>query len=234
MTATSFAIAVGGDDTVTGLHYAADASTKLQTAVILGHGAGAPQESPFMRHFARGLASRGVEAVTFNFLYMERGRRAPDPAAKLEATYRTVIETVRERMPTATTRIVIGGKSMGGRIASQIASGDDAVSVDGLVFLGYPLHPPGRPERLRSAHLPSIRAPMLFVQGGRDPFGTPDELGPILSAFVNTTLYVVDGGDHSLRVRGRDAAPVERIYGDVQDAIVAWITRTGRAAGDDV
>ena len=106
--------------------------------------------------------------MTFNFVYMERGRRAPDPAAKLEACYRAVIDTTCVQVPTVRTRPVVGGKSMGGRIVSQVVAADpDALGVAGLVFLGYPLHPPGRPERMRDAHRPSIRVPMLFAQGSR-------------------------------------------------------------------
>ena len=116
---------------------------------------------------------------------MERGRRVPDRAPRLEACYRAVIGGVRARPAAAGRRLFVGGKSMGGRIASQAVAGDAQAgrspTVDGLVFLGYPLHPPGRPDKLRAAHLPSIAAPMLFVQGSRDAFGTPAELRPVLS-----------------------------------------------------
>lgn len=105
--ATPLSIPIGAGDAVAGLHYA-PVSTSLETAVVLGHGAGAPQIHPFMTHFARGLAARGLDATTFNFLYMERGRRAPDSAPKLEACYRAVIETVRARIPSASRRLVIG------------------------------------------------------------------------------------------------------------------------------
>ena len=175
MLSTGFEVSVGPDQSVRALHYAAATSTESPAALILGHGAGAPQLSPFMTHFAKGLAGRGIDVVTFNFVYMDRRRRAPNPAAKLEACYRAVIETTRERVPAARSALFVGGKSMGGRIASQVVAADpDGLGAAGLVFLGYPLHPPGRPEKMRSAHLPSIAAPMLFVQGSRDTFGTPD------------------------------------------------------------
>ena len=192
--------------------------------MILAHGAGAPQLSPFMRQFAEGLARRGVDIVTFNFVYMERGRRAPDPKARLEATYRAAIETTRAAVTTPGARLIIGGKSMGGRIASQVAASDASpVEVDGLIFLGHPLHPPGRPERRRDAHLPSVAAPMLFVQGSRDTFGTRDEIQPVVDACQAARLHVVEGGDHSLKVRGKDALLLETIYSSIQDAIAEWI-----------
>jgi predicted alpha/beta-hydrolase family hydrolase len=118
---------------------------------------------------------------------------------------------------------VIGGKSMGGRIASQIAAaGEDGVA--GLVFLGYPLHPPGRPDKLRSEHLGRIRAPMLFVQGSRDAFGTPDELRAALAgAKAAAELLVVDGGDHSFKVPKRGALSQDQVYDGVLDEIVRWL-----------
>ena len=161
--------------------------------LILGHGAGAPQRSAFMVAFANELAERGVDVVTFNFLYTEQRRRVPDRNDRLEQCYRAVIDTVRER---GAPRLAIGGKSMGGRIASQVAAAA-AIDLAGLVFLGYPLHPPGKPDQLRYKHLPAIRAPMLFVQGSRDAFGTPDELRPILHELaVPTELFEIEGGDH--------------------------------------
>lgn len=222
---TPFAVALDSGDAVGALAYAAAPSAALDATVVLAHGAGAPQTHPFMTHFARGLASRGLDVVTFNFLYMERRRRAPEPAARLEACYRAVIDATRQRVASAARRLVVGGKSMGGRIASQVVAGSDDLAVGGLVFLGYPLHPPGRPERPRSAHLPSIDAPMLFAQGSRDTFGTPDELRPVLAGCSSAELFVVEGGDHSFKVRGTDAPSPDEVYARVQDAIVAWMRR---------
>ncbi len=229
--ATPFSIALDGSDPISALEYraATEASAGLGATLILAHGAGAPQTHPFMTAFAGGLSSRGVHVVTFNFPYMERGRRVPDPGARLEACYRTVISAVRERQSDTGQRLFVGGKSMGGRIASQTvaraAHAELLLGVDGLVLLGYPLHPPGRPERLRSAHLPSITAPMLFVQGSRDAFGTPEELRPVLTGCSRAELFVVDGGDHSLKVRGRNAPTEAEVRATVQDAIIAWCRR---------
>ena len=239
---TPFTIPLTGTDSVSAIEYPADspaattgATAVLDTTLILAHGAGAPQTHPFMTAFAGGLSRRGVHVVTFNFLYKERGRRVPDPAARLEACYRNVIAAVRERQPGTGHRLLVGGKSMGGRIASQVVAADRRAGVspgvDGLVFLGYPLHPPGRPEKLRAAHLSAIAAPMLFVQGSRDTFGTPDELRPVLAGCRSAELFVVDGGDHSFKVRGRDAPTEAETHARVQNAIVDWIGR--RLRSDD-
>ena len=229
--ATFFTVSLAGTDSVSALDYPAEAgaATAIAATLILAHGAGAPQTHPFMTAFARGLVRRGIHVVTFNFLYRERGRRAPDPAARLEACYRAVIAAVRDRQPGTDRRLLVGGKSMGGRIASQVVAADTQAGVspgvDGLVLLGYPLHPPGRPERLRAAHLSAIAAPMLFVQGSRDTFGTPDELRPVLAGCRSAELFVVDGGDHSFKVRGKGAPAEVEIHAGVQDAIGGWIGR---------
>jgi predicted alpha/beta-hydrolase family hydrolase len=181
---------------VTALLYPAPTRGRAGVRLILGPGAGAGQTSAFIVEFATGLAARGIDAVTFNFLYGEEGRRTPDPNDRLEACYRAVIAAVRPQMSSAD-RLAIGGKSMGGRIASQVAAAGIA-HLAGLVFLGYPLHPPGRPDRLRAAHLPDIKVPMLFVQGARDAFGTPEDFTTDhVAARAVTDLYVVADGDHS-------------------------------------
>jgi uncharacterized protein len=193
--------------------------------LILGHGAGAGQSSGFMVSFATALAARGIETVTFNFAYMEQGRRLPDSKDKLEACYRAVIESVVHRKG-ARGRLAIGGKSMGGRIASQVAAAG-APEVAGLVLLGYPLHPPGKKDQLRDKHLAQIKAPMLFVQGARDAFGTPPELRPILKKLkVPVELYEVAGGDHSFKVLKSAGVAQEDIYKAIQDRIDQWLRAT--------
>ena len=205
------------------MSYPAATKHRAGVTLILGHGAGAGQTSDFIMSFASGLTARGIDMVTFNFLYREQGRRIPDPNDKLEACYRAVIEAVREQMNSGRDALAIGGKSMGGRIASQVAAagiGDLA----GLVFLGYPLHPPGRPDRLRAKHLSDIKAPMLFVQGSRDAFGTPDELRPIVTPLEPPAdVYPVEGGDHSFKVRKGAGVSQEDIYRAIQDHIAAWL-----------
>ncbi len=222
---TSFNVLVTDSTAVTARRYPAAADSPLHATLILAHGAGAPQASPFMTQFASGLADRGIEIVTFDFVYMEQRRRAPDRAPKLEACYRAVIDATRAGMPTARPRLLVGGKSMGGRIASQVVAKDaHDLGVAGLVFLGYPLHPPGRPEKRRDAHLPDIDAPMLFVQGSRDTFGTEAELRPVVESCRRARLHVVEGGDHSLKIRGKGAPPHEEIYAQVMDVIAHFVT----------
>src|ERR1700730_2035139 len=208
---------------VTAVVYPASSKSRAGVTLILGHGAGAAQSTGFMVRFATELAARGIDAVTFNFFYTEHGRRAPDTSDKLESCYRAVIETVRAQRKLGRNRVAIGGKSMGGRIASQVAAagvGDLA----GLVFLGYPLHPPGKPEKLRAEHLSKIKAPMLFVQGSRDSFGTPDELRSIIEKLnPHTELYVVEGGDHSFKVPKSASVIQEEVYRAVQDEIARWL-----------
>ncbi len=208
---------------VTGLVYPASPSARAGVTLILGHGAGAPQSSDFMVSFAEGLARRGADVVTFNFPYMEIGRRLPDRSETLEACFRAVIATARGREDLAAGRLVIGGKSLGGRMASHVgAAGLDGLA--GLVFLGYPLHPPGQPEKPRAAHLARIRQPMLFVQGARDAFGTPEELAPILAPLGPAArVHVVEGGDHSFAVPKRSAGPQSEVFARAQDEIARWL-----------
>ena len=194
-----------------------------RAVLILGHGAGAGQRSTFMVDFARSLSSSGIDVITFNFLYTEQRRRIPDRGPALEACYRAVIETARAQVASARRCLFIGGKSMGGRIATQVAAADRDVPLAGLVLLGYPLHPPGKPEQLRARHLPEVHRPMLFVQGRRDAFGTPAELTPILERVTPAPrLHVVDG-DHSFKLSKKDPAAQADVYADIQRTIAAWI-----------
>jgi uncharacterized protein len=209
---------------VTALRYPA---TARGFTLVLGHGAGAPQTSEFMVTFARAFARRGLTTVTFNFPYMEARRRMPDRAPVLEAAFRAVIEALRARPDWGCDRLVIGGKSMGGRMASHVAAAR-VEGLAGLVFLGYPLHPPGRPEQLRAAHLARIREPMLFVQGAHDTFGTPEELASIVAPLGPTVrVHVVQGGDHSFKVGRRGPVPQEEVFVRVQDEVAGWARGLG-------
>lgn len=210
---------------VTALLYSAAKPKRSGVTIILGHGAGANQLSGFMRLFAAGLAERGVDVVTFNFLYTEQGRKIPDPGPRLETCYRAVIDAVIKHKKLKGNRLVVGGKSMGGRIASQVAAinGDD---IGGLVFLGYPLHPPGRPDKLRSEHLPQIKAPMLFVQGSRDAFGSTDEIAAVIKKLkLPAEIFAIDGGDHSFKVPKSGGVSQPDVYERAMDQIVAWLSR---------
>jgi len=208
-----------GDHVSTAVVYAVEGVPTA--ALVLAHGAGAPQSHPWMVAMAEAIATRGIEVVTFNFLYTEAKRRVPDRPPVLEATWRSAIEAVRALSDGR--RLFIGGKSMGGRMATQVAA-QEGVDVAGLVLLGYPLHPPGKPQQPRTAHLPRVRAPMLFVQGSRDPFGGPEELAPHLVGLApGTRLFAVEGGDHSLVRPKRSGESPAATKARVAEAIARFI-----------
>jgi predicted alpha/beta-hydrolase family hydrolase len=193
------------------------AASKPFARVILAPGAGAGRKHAWMIAYAKGLAARGLETITFDFAYMAAGRKRPDPAGKLEDRWIEVAEEFASPLP-----LIIGGKSMGGRIASQVVA-RGAVSPRALVFFGYPLHPPDRPEVRRDAHLPAIRVPMLFVQGSRDDFGGEDELRPLVKRLPTAQLRIVQGGDHSLQVRKMDGVPQADVDRAVLDDVTAFV-----------
>jgi predicted alpha/beta-hydrolase family hydrolase len=170
--------------------------------------------------YATALASRGVDVVTFNFPYIDATRRVPDRAPILEACFRAVVANSFTTPRLAGHALFIGGKSMGGRIATHLA----AQGLDGLrgvVALGYPLHPPGKPDQLRVAHLPHIAVPVLMVQGERDAFGSPREVEPHVAAVPGgATIHAVKGGDHSLHVKGVKS---EQMRDDLAGVIVDWM-----------
>jgi predicted alpha/beta-hydrolase family hydrolase len=168
---------------------------------------------------ASGFAERGIATATFDFPYMSTGRKVPDKAPVLEAAWRDAVESARREF--SGLPLYIGGKSMGGRIASHIASQGGAGALAGLVFLGYPLHPPGRLEQRRDQHLPAIGERMLFVQGSRDAFGSADEIRQLLPALQHAELHEIAGGDHSFKVPG-GAAKQAPILPGILDAVAAW------------
>ncbi len=193
--------------------------SEFKKALILANGAGANMESPFMRTFARGLAERGILSVLFNFPYQEKSRKIPDRPALLEETYHAVLAHAAAEFGLAESRIGIGGKSMGGRIASQIAA---KTKCRKLVFLGYPLHPPGKPEKLRDAHLYAIKADMLFISGTRDPFCKPELFEAVLAKLPTAHSLQIEGGGHSLEVP-RKTGSQEDVYIRAQDAISRFL-----------
>ena len=205
--------------------WAAAAGGRAQASVVLGHGAGNDMDSGFMRDAFSGLVRRGCACLRFNFLYKETGRKIPDPRPKLEAAFRAAAGFAGDRLGSAP--LILGGKSMGGRIASHVAA--TGLPAAGLLFFGYPLHPPGKPEALRDAHLYSIGCPMLFLSGTRDPFATPALLEGVVGRIGGAaTLHWIEGGDHSLRVRGK---PPRETLDSVLDTAVAWIERLPAQAG---
>ena len=195
-----------------------DGPASAARTLVLAHGAGAPMDSPFMEFFARELGGRGVRVVRFEFPYMHtrrEGRRPPpDREPVLLATWREVIGDLG-----GPEGLVIGGKSLGGRMASLIA---DELGVRGLVCLGYPFHPPGKPDRLRVAHLANLRTPGLIVQGTRDALGSRQEVeGYELSKSIR--IHWIEDGDHSLKPRARSGRTERQSLGEAAEAVAGFV-----------
>ncbi|MBK5920772.1 alpha/beta hydrolase [Rhodothalassium salexigens] len=206
-----------------------DGPADATTTLVLAHGAGAPMDSAFMDRVAHGLGTHGVRVVRFEFDYMARRRtdgvkRPPEAQAKLLARFTRVIDRVAEQAAPAGGRLALGGKSMGGRMATLLAAQGvgDAVAV-----FGYPFHPPGKPERLRLDHFPALGCPVLIAQGSRDPFGTRDEVaGYPLPATVH--LHWAEDGNHDLKPRKASGRSHDDTIDDAVAAVARFLTDPGR------
>ena len=188
---------------------------------VLAHGAGAGMRHPFMRDVAERLAARGVATLRYQFPYMEAGGKRPDPPAVAHATVRAAVDAARAACPELPT--FAGGKSFGGRMTSQAAADGGLEGVRGLIFLGFPLHPPKRPGTDRAAHLADVRMPMLFLQGTRDDLADLALLRPVLDGLGDAaTLHVVDGADHSFAVLKRSGRTGVQVLDELCDAVAAW------------
>jgi uncharacterized protein len=214
-----FDVALENDRATTSNHYAAEKPAGV--LFVLAHGAGAGQQHPFMVKTATGLAARGIDVVTFDFPYMHAKRGAPDKAPVLESCFHRVIDASRARKGLGGHRLFIGGKSMGGRMATHLGA-QEVGGLKGIVVLGYPLHPPGQPDKLRVAHLPAITVPVLIVQGEKDTFGAPDEFKPHLKTMkAPVLLHAIAGADHSLTVRSKKGADV---FEGILTFVADWIS----------
>jgi uncharacterized protein len=178
-----------------------------RSTIVVAHGAGAGMDHPFMVGFTQAMNEEGVATLRFNFPYMEgEKKRAPDRAPVAIAAWQAAFELARSRSSAPDEPIWASGKSFGGRMASMAVG--EGMAASGLVFLGYPLHPPGKPERVRAEHLYEIEVPMLFLQGTRDPFATPEVLQPVIAKLSpKAVLHPIEGGGHSLEVRGAKRDP---------------------------
>ncbi|OPY06452.1 MAG: Alpha/beta hydrolase family protein [Syntrophaceae bacterium PtaB.Bin038] len=196
------------------------------TGVIVAHGAGNDMEHPLLASFADGLAGAGYPAMRFNFPYKEKGLKLPDPPAKLEKAWAAAFRVFREESGVHAARIVAAGKSMGGRIASQMAS-DGTLPVDGLIFLGYPLHPEGDPSRLRDAHLYRVGVPMLFFAGTRDRLCDVATLRGVLGKVTAPwELEIVEGGDHSFELPRAAGVPQPDVFARIVNTSIRWLEET--------
>lgn len=197
---------------------------RARACMVLGHGAGAGMTHPYMTAISDGLAARGIMSLRYQFPFMERGGRRPDPPALAHSTVRAAVAqavSVAMSLP-----LLAGGKSFGGRMTSQAQAAAALPGVAGLVFFGFPLHPAGRPSTDRANHLSAVRVPMLFLQGSRDALAetgllvaTVEALGPA------ATLHLVDGADHAFAVPARQGTGPSQTLADMLDAFDAWMSR---------
>jgi predicted alpha/beta-hydrolase family hydrolase len=197
------------------------------TSVIVAHGAGNDREHPLIATMSQGLAEAGFLTLRFNFLYREKGRRAPDPQDTLVLTWQAVYQFLKGHPVYGADKIVAAGKSMGGRVASQMVA-DGLLPANRLIFLGYPLHPPGKKERMRDAHLYHIRIPMLFFVGTRDPLCDLAQLRGVLARLeAPSHLEPMEGGDHSFRLRKSADTTQQEIYNRILQQTVNWLRNQG-------
>jgi predicted alpha/beta-hydrolase family hydrolase len=195
---------------------------KPRACYVLAHGAGADMRHSFMNEVADGLADRGIATFRFNFPYMEKKQRRPDPPAVAHATIRAAVAEAARLCPGVT--LVAGGKSFGGRMTSQAQSRAPLPGVKGLAFLGFPLHADGKPSAERAEHLAGISVPMLFLQGTRDKLADLDTLTPVIMALgAKATLHEVEGGDHSFAVLKKSGRTNDAALTEVLDTLAAWI-----------
>ncbi len=221
------------DTTVAAALYPAEGDRPLDALFVFAHGAGAGHFHPFMANYANGLAARGVTVVTFNFPYMEQRRKTPDRAPVLEDAFRRAIAGAVAHRHVKASKLFIGGKSMGGRIATHLGANlerwPEAPEPSGVVAFGYPLAPP-RSKRTgdRVTHLKMLTVPTLIVQGTRDPFGGPDE---IKEAIADATpppaieIVAVEGGDHSFAVLKSSGRDQTAVHAEIQDTVAAWMKK---------
>ena len=188
---------------------------------VLAHGAGAGMRHPFLESISQRLAEQRIATLRYQFPYMERRSRRPDPPAVAAATVRAAVAEAARIAPDLP--LVAGGKSFGGRMTSTAQAEEPLPGVRGLVFLGFPLHPPGRPDDKRAEHLAHVQVPMLFLQGTRDDFAALKLLQPLVKGLgERATLHLVEGGDHSFRVLTKSGRSEGEVMGEVVSTIVEW------------
>jgi predicted alpha/beta-hydrolase family hydrolase len=189
---------------------------------VLAHGAGAGMDHPFMSAVAEELAQRGIATLRYQFPYMERRSKRPDTPKRAQATVRAAVAAMDSLAPGLA--LVAGGKSFGGRMTSQAQAASPLPGVRGIAFLGFPLHPPGRPSTERATHLFDIRIPMLFLQGTRDEFAACDLLAPLVARLgAGATLKLLADAGHSFHVPARTGRRDAEVRGEMLDALAAWI-----------
>jgi predicted alpha/beta-hydrolase family hydrolase len=192
---------------------------------VCAHGAGGNINDRAVQQTAKALRSRGIGVVRFNFLYKEKGSSRPDPMPRLKECVTAVVARTRDEIRPET--LIIGGRSMGGRAASMLAA--DGFECDGLFLLAYPLHPPGKPDQLRDAHLPAIRAPVICFNGTRDPFCTPSLMEEVLKRVkTDWKMHWVEGADHSFHVLKSSGKTDAQVLNEIANAAEAWAARLNK------
>ncbi|MHC1945395.1 dienelactone hydrolase family protein [Bradyrhizobium sp. UFLA06-06] len=219
--AQQLSITVSDDSTVSALLLR---PAQARSAYVFAHGAGAGMTHPSMAVIAEGLAERGIATLRYQFPYMEKGSKRPDPPAVAQATVRAAVaEAVRHcgELP-----LFAGGKSFGGRMTSQAQARAPLAGVRGLVFLGFPLHPAGKPSSERAKHLAEVKVPMLFLQGTRDALAELDLLEPVVKGLgARATLHLVQEADHSFHVLKRSGRNDREVMTEVLDAFAGWVAK---------
>ncbi|HXF81010.1 MAG TPA: alpha/beta family hydrolase [Usitatibacter sp.] len=206
-----------------------DAPGDARAAYVLAHGAGAGMRHPFMQSIAEGLAARGIAVLRYEFAYMEQGGKRPDPPKVAEARVREAVEEAGRRFPGLP--LFAGGKSFGGRMTSQAEAAHALPGVHGLAFLGFPLHPAGKPSDQRAAHLENVKLPMLFLQGTRDSLADLALLRPVVARLgKRATLETFEEADHSFHVPARTGRKDADVREDLLDIFVRWIDAQPRRA----
>ena len=219
LSAEPIAITVDDDVRVSGLLLS---PKQPRACYVLAHGAGAGMVHPFMAAVAAGLGERRIATLRYQFAYMERGSKRPDPPKFAHAAVRAAAAEAVRRLPKLP--LIAGGKSFGGRMTSQAQAIAPLPSVRGLAFLGFPLHPAGRPSQDRGQHLFEVQVPMLFLQGTRDALAMPDRIEPLCRSLgARATLKLFADADHSFHVPARSGRKDTQVVEDVLDALVAWV-----------
>jgi uncharacterized protein len=203
---------------------------RARACTVLAHGAGAGMSHPFMAAVAAQLGERGVATLRYQFPYMERGRKRPDPPALAHATVRAAVAEALRLLPDLP--LIAGGKSFGGRMTSQAQAAAPLPGVRGLAFLGFPLHPTGRPSQERGKHLFDVQIPMLFLQGTRDALAEPQQLVPLCQVLGSrATLKLFENADHSFHVPARSGRNDTQVRGEMLDALAEWIEAVTARSG---
>jgi predicted alpha/beta-hydrolase family hydrolase len=190
---------------------------------VFAHGAGAGMTHPFMETVATGLFERGIATLRYQFPYMEKGSKRPDPPAIAQATVRAAVAEAVRCCPGLS--LIAGGKSFGGRMTSQAQAAASLAGVGGLAFLGFPLHPAGKPSSDRARHLADVHVPMLFMQGARDSLAEVGLIEPVVRSLgPSATLHLVDGADHSFHVPARSGRNDRDVMNEILDAFTRWVS----------